>query len=93
MPTRLRSLVTLAAEQVYPALVVYCARHTFGTAADEGNRKSRDVHECHGPHGCAYRNAVPAPGVGFGSREAIDQRNLRTNHVTTSCEYSEDGGK
>jgi integrase len=54
------------------SLVLYCARLTFGTAA-----RMEQPEQCHGSHGCSYRHAVSASGVGFRARSHRDQRNLR----------------
>ena len=45
------------------------------------HRKSGDGDECHGPHRCAYCNAIPASGVGFGSRS---DRSEESTSQTTS---------
>ena len=45
------------------------------------HRKSGDGDECHGPHRCAYCDAVPASGVGFGARS---DRSEESTSQTTS---------
>jgi hypothetical protein len=45
------------------------------------NQKSGDGDECHGTHGCAYPNAIPASGVGSGTRS---HRSEESTSQTTS---------
>ena len=80
-PTVLAIVGTAALAGLPESLVLYCARHTFGTAAYGATGNLAMVMNVHGPHRCPYRNAVPASGVGFCARS---HRSEKSTSQTTS---------
>ena len=63
------------------SLVLYCARHTFGTAAYGATGNLAMVMNVMGHSDNAYRHAVPAFGVGSGARR---HRSAESTSQTTS---------
>jgi len=76
------------------ALVLYCARHTFGTAAYEATGNLAMVMKAMGHTDARTAMHYRHPGLDP-IREAIDQRNLRHNsrhsEVTVQCGVTASG--